>query len=615
MAFLKVHYSSLFITVLLLFSFILALNYQLIERVDFLLFDWQSKQIAKQLGSDDDIVVIAIDDYSLQKMSTVAGRWVWPRTVHAQLLASFKQRSVLAVVFDVLFSEKDIYRPDADLYFNEVLSESSNVFFATLQQNIVHGSGTLVSKFPQALGLQKNPSANKNARASFILPSAINESNWQTGTINFTPEIDGVGRYYDVYRNIEGWEIPSLPAKTVGDLGIALPDVKRVLLQWRGGSEQPFKTLSYVDVYQAVQENNNDFLRQLNNKVIVIGATASGLYDARSTPVNNALAGVYMLAMAIDNLKNKRFLMVKNNTVTFIVGCLLLLVIASCFVFIKRYNVQVITSAIALLFATGILFTSNYYLLLQQHVTFIGTPLFFMGLSFLIFSMRFGYIEYRQRQEALLLFARFLDPKVVNELFKQGALEPEKLNKKQMVSILFSDIRGFTNISEKNDAQEVVRLLNQYFNLQVSVIFKNKGTLDKFIGDCVMAFWGAPITNENHAIDAINSALIMEQQLFDFRQTLPESLKHFDIGIGIHSGEALVGMVGSDLRLDYTVMGDAVNLASRIEGLTKNSSRILVSEQTKALSIKTFDFEFKGEFSVKGRESKVNLYQPKRKKA
>jgi len=214
------------------------------------------------------------------------------------------------------------------------------------------------------------------------------------------------------------------------------------------------------------------------------------------------------------------------------------------------------------------------------------------------------------------MFGRFLDPQVVYKLLEEDALSPEQLNKKQTLTVLFSDIRGFTQIAENSDAEAVVKLLNQYFNQQVAIIFKHHGTLDKFIGDCVMAFWGAPIQNEpkQDAVAAINTALAMEEQLLLFRQTLPADLQGFDIGIGIHTGECIVGLIGADLRVDYTVIGDTVNLASRIEGLTKHNSRILVSEQTKDLTSDVFDFSYQGEHQVKGRQGKVQLYQPQRRK-
>ena len=586
----------------------------LVKAADFYFFDQQSKILAPKLASDADIVIIMIDDYSLKKMSAIAGRWVWPRTVHAQLIEALANYHPQAIVFDILFAEKDIYRPDDDAYFNEVLAtlkqQNMPVFFAMLQQNTIAGGGKLISQFPQQLGLLKTPSANRQAKASFILPYAINKEFWRLGTINFNADIDGIGRYYDVRRDIQGWQIKSLPAALVSSLNEPLPKQNSILLQWRGNTKRPFKTLSYVDVYQAIINDDEKFLQQLEHKIIVIGASASGLFDARTTAINYQLPGVYMLAMAIDNLKNQRFLTPLSDHIQFGLIVTLMLIIVACFMGLKNYMQQLLGALLSIISCAFLLMLLSQYLLAGQQLLFIGAALFFMVLIFMIFTLFYGYLEYQQRQRALTTFGRFLDPKVVYSLLKEDQLSADKLNKKQVVTVLFSDIRNFTQLSEKKAAEDIVKLLNDYFSQQVAIIFKHQGTLDKFIGDCIMAFWGAPQSNKHHASAAIAAALAMEQQLLIFRKNLPQELQDFDIGIGIHSGESIVGMIGADLRVDYTVIGDTVNLASRIEGLTKQCSRILVSEQTRLLAQNDFDFEYQGEHIVKGRTATVKLYRP-----
>jgi len=175
---------------------------------------------------------------------------------------------------------------------------------------------------------------------------------------------------------------------------------------------------------------------------------------------------------------------------------------------------------------------------------------------------------------------------------------------------LFSDIRGFTTLAENRTPQEVVSLLNRYFTLQVEVVFRHGGSLDKFIGDCIMAFWGAPLDDKRHAQNAVAAALEMAQVLQRFKQELGKEDGDFDVGIGIHSGVAVVGLIGSDQRREYTAIGDTVNLASRIEGLTKGLSRILVSRETMRLCGQEYDFTAFGAHQVKGREQAVELFAP-----
>ncbi|WP_019027589.1 CHASE2 domain-containing protein [Colwellia piezophila] len=611
----RVKISSLLIVVFLIISYLVAQQSKLFKTADFAVFDRQSRYLAAQLEVDDDIVVIAIDDHSLKQMNTVAGRWVWPRTVHGQVIEALQPFALSAIVFDILFAEQDIYRPDADTYFNEVLANSTGIYFATLEQNLVAGGGILLKDLPKELGLIKTPLANEIAKGNFILPLAINRQYWQLGSINFNASFDGVGRSYDVYRNLSGWHLPSLPAKLISALALPLPERPRILLQWRGAAEQPYPTLSYVDVYRAVINNEQAFLQQLSGKIVLIGATASGLYDVRSTPLSDNLPGVYILATAIDNLKNEQYLIPLSDLSQAVIGVIVITLTCAVFILVSGYVRQVGYTLLLMATISLILTKISTELLMQQQLLFVGAILLVMLISFLTFSFFYGYLEYRRRQQALAMFGRFLDPQVVYKLLEEGALSPEKLNKKQTLTVLFSDIRNFTQLAENSDAEDVVKLLNQYFNQQVAIIFQHEGTLDKFIGDCVMAFWGAPRQSEvaQDAVAAINAALAMEQELLRFRQSLPAGLKSFDIGIGIHTGECIVGMIGADLRLDYTVIGDTVNLASRIEGLTKNNARILVSEQTKKLTSHAFDFSYQGEHQVKGRQSKVQLYQPRRR--
>jgi adenylate cyclase len=199
----------------------------------------------------------------------------------------------------------------------------------------------------------------------------------------------------------------------------------------------------------------------------------------------------------------------------------------------------------------------------------------------------------------------------VKDLLARGGFP--KAGQSREITILFSDIRGFTTLSERLPPERVVALLNRYFSRQVEVILRHGGCLDKFIGDAIMAFWGAPLDDPDHASHAVMAALEMSEQLEEFKREVGSEGTAFDVGIGLNSGPAVVGLMGSDNKREYTAIGDTVNLGSRIEGLTKGVARILVSEDTMRMCGSAFDFVDRGLYKVKGREKDVRLFEPVRK--
>jgi adenylate cyclase len=236
------------------------------------------------------------------------------------------------------------------------------------------------------------------------------------------------------------------------------------------------------------------------------------------------------------------------------------------------------------------------------------------GWAYYLVAGGIAYIEERNRRlRTAAMFTRFLDARVVADLIDKGEIDHRQQAEAREISILFSDIRGFTALSEVTAPEKVVAMLNGYFSRQVGVIFAHSGTLDKFIGDAIMAFWGAPVVMEDHAARAVAAALEMSDALEAMRKDLGDLVADLEIGIGIHSGRAVVGFIGSNDRLDYTVIGDTVNLASRVEGLTKGIARILVTEATRKAAGDGFAWRDCGVHQVKGREEGVRLFEPSRK--
>jgi adenylate cyclase len=340
-----------------------------------------------------------------------------------------------------------------------------------------------------------------------------------------------------------------------------------------------------------------------------VGATASGLNDMRPTPMGAQTQGVLVLTTAIANLRSGDWL--REPPVRWPLA--LALLAAMTLAFRRRRSPLRVGLALAAA-SVAVLALAWGALAINQYAP-VGAALLLGWLGFVLFTLQAQWLDRREREATIGIFGRFLDPRVVAGLVETGELARDQKPQAREITILFSDIRGFTTLSETRTPEQVVDLLNRYFSRQVDVIFRHGGTLDKFIGDAIMAFWNAPTASPGHARKAVAAALEMTLALDEFKRELAagnEGLGDFDVGIGLHTGPAVVGFLGSDTRMEYTAIGDTVNLASRIEGATKGVARVLVSDATRDAygSEGRIRFEHRGQFRVKGREKPVDLYEP-----
>lgn len=583
--------------------------------------DYWVRFVAERTKPSDEIVIVEIDDRSLVNMESDVGHWPWPRSQHAFLIEELRNANAKAIIFDMFFSEKDIFRPDDDKFFDETVSAKSDVFLAASLLSDDENSDRLnLSQLPTQI-FHKHPKTSasiKNApRANISLPWIVDPQYWQVGLVHSNLDSDHIFRQYPVYAEIGEWQLPSLPLVVYKSF---YPDeysfentTKQIHLKYHGVGKQPYEYISYSDVINnlSLEEQNKNNRSMFSGKIVIIGATATGLHDLRSTPIDANYPGVSILATALDNLINQDYFIspVKDYRllILFVFGLILFVI----YLYFSDYKKKLFYSGLYILALCGGGVMLSWWASSNSILIGIFSIWSILACSYILLSFYQGLMEFLQRQHAMRTFSRFMDPQVVKQLIADKDWASTLAHKTSQVSVLFSDIRGFTSLSEKRSAEQVMQILNDYFDLQVNAIFSTQGTLDKFIGDAVMAFWGAPIEDEKHAENAVITALIMVDNLLAFRKTLPKELQDFDVGIGIHSGEAVVGMLGSKRRFDYTAIGDTVNLASRVEGVTKGRARVLVSQVTKELCGDKFEFVYSGEFSVKGREEKVKLYEPK----
>lgn len=590
---------------------------------------------------DPDIVLVDIDDASLADMQDIAGRWQWPREIHADLVEALAEFGARAVVFDITFSERDLQRPASDQRFSDLVQAHPEVYLAAARLDALHDDkAPPLALFAPLFGdTVRRPAdtTSQHARAALQIPDAVTRPAMRLGLVNSLTDPDGVLRRYPVSQAIHDWHLPSLPARVVADLKYALPANDTIVLNWPARIHTRF---SYGELYRALTEKRPDLTpdqlaaldAMFRNKIIVVGASATGLFDHHLTPMGAGYPGPAILALAIDNLKNGSMLKPASMFFPFFVGMLLIALVAAA----SLRHAHPFKLGVALLALSVMLLVVSAVALRMGHVLPMLTPLAFAWLWF-FGAATHGYLrERRVRERAVGLFGRFLNPDVVRKIVHQGETVESLSGRTRHLTVLFSDIRGFTSLSESRPPQDVVLLLNRYFSRQVEVVFRHGGTLDKFIGDCIMAFWGAPLDDPDHARHAVGAAMEMQEALLQFRAELatefaergedPANLD-FDVGIGLHSGPAVVGFIGAQRKLDYTCIGDTVNLASRVEGLTKGVARVLVTYET-VLACgaepagpddvthppidPTFPWIFKarGSFAVKGRVAAVELYEP-----
>jgi len=575
-----------------------------LDRIDNRIGDLFLAQEAKSRTPPADIILVAIDQKSLENMNVLAGSWPWPRAIHGELIDGLSRVQPEAIGFDILFNEADSFRPDSDAVLRDIAREYRNLFFPSLL--LADGKGAPLQSLPASLGARRTGHAGNNTRAILLVPLVLDPVNWQGGLINFEKDSDQRGRHARLHYSISGWELPSMSASMAKFSGTALPDRERIRLHWYA---TPPRTIAYSELFEDMTKETPVIAPTLKNSIVIIGATAPGLNDFRPTPLGALTPGTEILTTAIANLRNNDWLQDLPSRWP----VLLLLLTGLGWAFAKRRSP--LRSGLMLTGMTLLLLAGSYGVISLHFYAPVGAAVTLAWLAYGLLTLEAQWREHREREAAVMLFRRFLDPRVVDQLVKTGELSRDKKPESREITILFSDIRGFTTLSETRTPEAVVELLNRYFTQQVDVVFRHGGTLDKFIGDAIMAFWNAPTENPRHAEQAVAAALEMAEALDAFKRELSitdASLGDFDIGIGVHTGQAVVGFLGSDDRLDYTAIGDTVNLASRIEGCTKGISRILVSDATRAAcgSSPCFSFTNHGLFHVKGREQEVELFEP-----
>ncbi|MBL8020962.1 MAG: adenylate/guanylate cyclase domain-containing protein, partial [Leptospirales bacterium] len=367
-------------------------------------------------------------------------------------------------------------------------------------------------------------------------------------------------------------------------------------------SIRALETMGETDAGLSVKVPKDAF----TDKIVIFGASAAATYDEKLTP-QGPMPGFALNATMISNILGNHFMIRGSALWGFLLSGVLLAITAFFSLYFHRMIIRVLVPGVlfvACMLAALFSFRLDYaFYLAPVPLTFIPAYLGALGVL--------TYFEGAEKRRFKGAMAKYLSPDVLEEVMNRGEIKAE-VGERKIITVLFSDVRGFTTISENMDAAQVVSILNEYFSHMVRIIFEQKGTLDKFIGDAIMAFWGAPIHRPDHALLGVRSALAMTAALrtlneeFAARQMAP-----LGMGVGVNTGEMIVGNIGSDQRLDYTLIGDNVNLGSRLESLTSQyGAAILIAEATKVLVENEIPCRIIDRVAVKGKSIPISVYEP-----
>lgn len=396
----------------------------------------------------------------------------------------------------------------------------------------------------------------------------------------------------------------NLERLTVGELSVPVDGEVAVYVPYRGDN----RTFTYVSVTDVIR-GAVPRPEVLKDAIVLMGASAAGLLDLRSTPVNKVFIGVEVHANIVSGMLDGRILQKAPyyDGIEFTLLLLIALLLAWAFSRLSSLaSAAVVIGTAAAVILLGFALWSG-----ARFIMPMGVPVAFTFALFMAHLLYGYFIESRGKREISKLFGQYVPPELVEEM----AARPEAVSmegESRDMTVLFSDVRGFTGISEALDARELAALMNAFLTKQTAVVHRHRGTIDKYMGDAIMAFWGAPLPDADSGIHALEAALDMVAAVRELDADFEaRGWPKLNIGVGLNSGKMNVGNMGSEFRMAYTVMGDAVNLGSRLEGLTKEYGvSIICSESTRNAAPSEWAFRELDLVRVKGKQAPVAIYEP-----
>jgi adenylate cyclase len=572
------------------------------------------------------VTIIDIDEKSLAKL----GQWPWPRTRIADLVTNLTRLGAVAIAFDVVFSEPDRLNPDvaADTFRDldeetraklHALPSNDQVLADTMRHARVvlgeSGISQVLTELDKTLPVTGLAMLGEDPqRFMFKFPGllrntpVLEKAAAGRGLLTINPERDGIVRRVPMILQAQGQTMPSLSfemlrvvtgtdtifiksdragIKSIGVKGFQVPTDGNGQLWVHFAHRDPMLYVSALDVLEGRAPPE-----KIKGKLVLIGTSAVGLNDIKTTPVSAAMPGVEIHAQVLEAALTRTLLSQPPYAPALEFGSALLLgllVIA----FAPLFG-PVTLVGVGALIATQLIGTSWYYYAHDRELVDFTYPMLSTTTIYLTLIFTSFVREQSQRRQIRSAFGQYLSPALIEQL----AQSPDKLKlggEEREMTIMFSDVRGFTTISEsfKHDPQGLTTLMNRFLTPLTNAILARKGTIDKYMGDAIMAFWNAPLDDREHQLNACEAALDMLERIDVLNKTreveAQESGQTFipiNVGVGLNTGNCVVGNMGSDLRFDYSVLGDTVNLASRLEGQTKEYGFSIIVGSKTAMAIK-----------------------------
>ena len=565
-----------------------------VEKLNWNIYDHFQKAQAKNFPASDSVALITIDEVSLANCADRAGKWPWRRDAYAALLISLDTLGAKAVGIDLLFNEPATESYHDDLLYTVIQAIETPVVLARLKGK------ELASPFNQWPLTGDVDLANDNdgiTRRTTRDHSLAGVLSVQAGNKNSIPP--ELLRFYGPFNDT--W------AKRSFQAGPLVISGYKIL-------EEASKQIDVLDPGKLrawLTEHNKSSPGKIAEKplagiTVIVGLTAAGTFDVKATPTGKAEAGMVIHATALRNLLESTGVSeLPDQWVLLLsfVGSLLMAAYAWTTPRVSLLTAITLAALPLIYFLSGRLLAGGYWL----------PPV--VPMSAILLSA-FGGIVLNYRTETLRkkeitgLFGRFVSPTVVQTLIDHPELASPG-GREEICTVFFSDLAGFTTISEKLSPPVLVELINEYLEVMSRTVLDHGGTIDKYIGDAVMAFWNAPMPQADHAVRACSTALRCERAT---REMAVRFREKYDVELftrfGLHTGPVVVGPIGSSIRLDYTVLGDTVNLSSRLEGANKNyGTTFLITQATKELTGDTFAWRPVDLLRVKGKQEPIAVFE------